>query len=194
MAEGFDPRRFQFVGPCFDPPAAPAPGDGIPLVLISFGTVYRNADFFRRCSEELVNAPWRIEILDGTRSQDSQIELLRSCAVFVTHGGMNSVQEALYYGVPMVLAPQAADQFWISARVAELGAGVLLNAGTIRGAIEEILANAAYARAAERIGASLREAGGHLRAADLIQDFITRSASRPRLASDSNKPAMRPGV
>ena len=193
MAEAFDAQRFQFVGPCFDSPAsAPSQPDGGPLVLISLGTVYGNPDFFRRCSDELAGTPWQIVILNGRRTQVSQIELLRRCAAFVTHSGMNSVQEALYYGAPMVLAPQAADQFWISARVAELGAGVFLK--TVREDIEKILSDAKYATAARRIGESLRASGGHVRAANAIQNFMSKSASRPILANDSSAPTVRPGV
>ncbi|HTW65515.1 MAG TPA: nucleotide disphospho-sugar-binding domain-containing protein [Bryobacteraceae bacterium] len=132
--------------------------------------------------------------MDGKRTQVSQLELLRRCAVVVTHGGMNSVQEALHFGAPMLLAPQAADQFWISARVAELGAGVLLEEGKLRESIEHVLAVPRFRTAAQRIGASLRAASGHTQAADVIQDFITRNPSRHRLASDSNAPVVRPGV
>ncbi len=193
MAEAFDEQRFQFVGPCFDArESAPATTNGRPLVLISLGTVYGNPDFFRRCSEELAGTPWHIVFLDGRRSQISQIDLLQGCSAFVTHGGMNSVQEALYYGVPMVLAPQATDQFWISARVAELGAGVLLR--TVREDIERILSDGKYAAAAQRIGANLRASGGPMRAAYFIQDFMSKSANKPMLASDSNSPTVRPGV
>jgi MGT family glycosyltransferase len=193
MAEAFDEPRFQFVGPCFDAPAnAPTQTVGRPLVLISQGTIYGDPDFFRRCSEELAGTPWNIVFLDGRRSQVSQIELLQRCSGFVTHGGMNSVQEALYYGVPMVLAPQAADQFWISARVVELGAGVFLT--TVREDIERILSDSKYATAARRIGETLRAAGGPRRAADAIQNFISNSANKPILASDSSIPTVRPGV
>jgi len=193
MAEAFDEQRFQFVGPCFDAPAnTPAQTDARPLVLISQGTIYCNPDFCRRCSEELAGAPWHIVFLDGRRSQGSQIELLQGCSAFVTHGGMNSVQEALYYGVPMVLEPQAADQFWISARVVELGAGVLLR--TLREDLERVLCDAKYAAAARQVGKSLRSAGGPMRAADAIQNFMTKSASMPILASDSSAPTARPGV
>ena len=193
MAEGFDEQRFQFVGPCFDAPAnTSAQADARPIVLISLGTVYSDPDFFRRSAEELLDTPWHIVILNGSRPQASQLSLLQGCSAFVTHGGMNSVQEALYYGVPMVLTPQASDHFWISARVMELGAGVLLR--SVREDIERILSDAKYAAAARCMGESLRAAGGPTRAADAIQNFMTNSASSPILASDSSSPTVRPGV
>jgi MGT family glycosyltransferase len=193
MAKAFDERRFEFVGPCFDPEIVSRDQlDDQPLVLISLGTVYGDPDFLRRCTDQLKGGPWQVVTLDGAQTQASQIALLRRCAVFVTHGGMNSVHEALYYGVPLVLAPQAADHFWISARVVELGAGVALD--RVRECVEEVLSNAHYARAAERIGASLRAAGGWDRAADVIQSFMTRSTSKPMLSSESIAPVMRPGV
>jgi MGT family glycosyltransferase len=141
---------------------------------------------------ELADGPWQVVLATGgdTRIADGvpenfivrpsvpQLEILRRAAVFVTHGGMNSVQEALYYGVPMVMAPQAADQFWISARAAELGAAVVLDssrlkAGTIRTGVAEVLAGANYASAARCLGQSLRAAGGHIKAADEIQSCMS---------------------
>jgi len=144
LAGDFDERRFRFVGPCCsfrpDTPAFPFERlDGRPLVLVSLGTVYSQVPkFLRRCMEELAGSPWQIVLATGgsspmapvpanfiVRPSVPQVEILRRASAFVTHGGMNSVQEALYYGVPLVLAPQAADQFWISARTAELGAGLV---------------------------------------------------------------------
>jgi MGT family glycosyltransferase len=106
-----------------------------------------------------------------------QVEILRRASAFVTHGGMNSVQEALYYGVPMVLVPQAADQFWISTRTAELGAGVTLDSswlkpGAIRASVTAVLSGGGYAAAAARIAQSLHNAGGHTKAADEIQRLL----------------------
>jgi UDP:flavonoid glycosyltransferase YjiC (YdhE family) len=100
---------------------------------------------------------------------------------------MNSVQEALYHGVPLVMAPQAADQFWISTRASELGAALVLDPlrmepGAIRAAVARILSHPDYASAAARIGQSLRAAGGHTQAADEIQRF---SGGPPRQAIKS---------
>jgi MGT family glycosyltransferase len=202
MAETFDEHRFRFVGPCFGfcPKAPPFPFewlDGRPLVSVSLGTVYANPQFLRACLAELAGGPWQALISTGgcfpveslgtipdncmVRSLLPQIEILRRAAAFVTHGGMNGVQEALYHGVPLVLAPQAADQFWIAARAVELGAGVALQPlptgeGAIRAGVERVLSAPCYATAAARVGESLRAAGGYTLAADEIQRFL-RSAS-----------------
>src|SRR4051794_18925568 len=63
--------------------------------------------------------------------------------VFVTHGGMNSVMEAIYYGVPMVVVPQQPEQAMTATRVAELGLGVALEpeqvtTGALRDAVATI--------------------------------------------------------
>jgi MGT family glycosyltransferase len=205
LAEDFDGKRFQFVGPSieFRADAPPFPFhrlDGRPLVLVSMGTVYGNhPQFFRMCIEALANTRCQAVLSIGgnfagrdlgpvpensiVRTFVPQLEILRRCAAFVTHGGMNSIQEALYFGVPLVIAPQAADQFWISARAEELGAAVVLDpprtdAGAIRDSVERILSGGDYAAAAARIGVSLRAAGGHVRAADEVQSFIRRTAPK----------------
>jgi MGT family glycosyltransferase len=139
---------------------------------------------------ELANGPWQVVLATGgdctlcqgapanfiVRPSVPQVDILRRAAAFVTHGGMNSVQEALYYGVPMVMAPQAADQFWIAARTAELGAATVLcssrlTPGAIRTGVAEVLHGPAYASAAARIAQSLHRAGGPAHAADEIQQF-----------------------
>lgn len=46
-----------------------------------------------------------------------QLEVLKRADVFITHGGMSSVRESIYYGVPMVVFPCWLDQFGNAARV-----------------------------------------------------------------------------
>ncbi|MBT2521723.1 macrolide family glycosyltransferase [Arthrobacter sp. ISL-28] len=50
-----------------------------------------------------------------------QLEVLARAALFVTHGGMNSVNEAMYAGVPMLVIPQGAEQPMVAGRVVEAG-------------------------------------------------------------------------
>ena len=40
-----------------------------------------------------------------------QLDVLEHADVFITHAGMGGANEALWYGVPVVAAPQAVDQF-----------------------------------------------------------------------------------
>jgi len=98
---------------------------------------------------------------------------------------MNSVSEALYFNVPLILTPQGADQFWIAGRVAELGAGIVLKGDAVplalRETVESVLGDPKYSRAAGRIGESLRGAGGYVKAADEIISF------RRALCSSSEK-------
>ena len=51
----------------------------------------------------------------------SQLEVLQHADVFVTHGGMNSSSEALYYGVPLVVIPVTGDQPFVAKRLTEVG-------------------------------------------------------------------------
>merc|ERR1712151_1271247 len=44
------------------------------------------------------------------RNAVPQLELLPRCSAFVTHGGANSMHEALLFGVPLVVVPMFADQ------------------------------------------------------------------------------------
>jgi UDP:flavonoid glycosyltransferase YjiC (YdhE family) len=50
--------------------------------------------------------------------------------IFISHGGGNSVTEALYYGKPLVVFPVAIDQFGSSYRVEEHGFGLTMGLNT----------------------------------------------------------------
>ena len=52
-----------------------------------------------------------------------QIEVLKEADVFVTHGGMNSVSEALVLGTPMVVIPFVSDQPVNARCIEKLGEG-----------------------------------------------------------------------
>lgn len=56
----------------------------------------------------------------------NQVKVLQDVDGFISHCGMNSVNESLYYGVPLVLFPQQSEQVLVCRRAAELGAGFVL--------------------------------------------------------------------
>ena len=99
---------------------------------------------------------------------------------FVTHGGMNSVNEGLNYGVPLVVVPQQIEQAINGRQVARQRAGIVLadrppygslEAGVLRSAVDQALADPTYRLNAERIRRSFHEAGGYQRAAALITSW-----------------------
>lgn len=59
-----------------------------------------------------------------------QLEVLQHTDLFITHGGMNSVNEAIYYGVPMYVSPIANDQFINANRIQDLKVGQRFNVFT----------------------------------------------------------------
>ncbi len=187
-----------FVGPTYDGRSEAddfpwAALDDRPVVYISLGTVFSDQiAFFQQCFAAFAAAPYQIVLSLGGRSDPAalgpvpanfvvrpfvpQLALLQRAALFITHGGMNSVNEALYYGVPLVVVPQAADQLIVARRVAHLGAGVLLpqdrrTPSGLRSSAARVLADPRYRTAALRVGQTLRAAGGATQAADLVWTY-----------------------
>ena len=191
-------ERYVFVGPSISPRSdasgfPPVQLTGKPTLYVSLGTVFNaNPEFFDACFDAFADSEWRVVLSAGTRMDPStlvripdnflvrphvpQLEVLEHTDVFVTHGGMNSVMEAIYYGVPMVVVPQQPEQAMIAARVAELGLGVALESGKItadalRDAVTTISGDPGYRSCLAHMQQAARDAGGYLRAADVIQQF-----------------------
>jgi MGT family glycosyltransferase len=204
FAETFD-DRFQFVGPSVTPPAEVAvPTEGEqPVVYVSLGTLF-NADpsFFRNCFEAFGRMDIRVVMSIGSNVSEAglgpvplnvsvqpyvpQLEVLRRASAFVTHGGMNSVSESLYYGVPLVVVPQMGEQEVVGRRVEELGAGLYLakaeaTADRLRESVQQVLAEGRFRDQARVVRQSFRTSGGVARAADAIAAFTRQPrAALPR--------------
>lgn len=80
--------------------------------------------------------------------------LLLECAdLFLTHGGFNSIREALRSGTPLAVLPQFGDQFPNAQRVEELGLGRGITDRTADGiaaVCQEVLADPGAAATARR--------------------------------------------
>ncbi len=99
----------------------------------------------------------------------------------VCHGGMNTVCEALAHRVPLVLAPIRHDQPVTAGQVVAAGAGVRVpferaDAATLRRAIETVLDEPSYRRAAGRISEQFAADGGARAAADRLEALARRTA------------------
>lgn len=87
--------------------------------------------------------------------------LLPLVDVLVTNGGYGGVQQALSYGVPLVVAGQTEDKIEVTARVGWSGAGVNLRtrsatAEQVGAAVQRVLSDGSYRAHARRIGAAMR--------------------------------------
>ena len=73
--------------------------------------------------------------------------VLAHCDAFVTHGGFNSVKEALSQAVLLVVLPISADQPYSAERCADLGVGLAIGGDrlrAIRDAVRQVLEDPAY--------------------------------------------------
>ena len=193
MGETFS-RRYAFVGPSLRLPSPSEEGGGQPVIYISLGSLCHDVSFYRSCVEALGEGPLPVVMVvreEAERRQiggvpdnvqivpwAEQLRVLQHAKFFLSHGGMNSVSESLYFGVPLLLYPQHSEQRTVANRVVELGAGELLTgrrSGDIRAAVERLLRCPAYWDNARRIGQSFRQAGGAAAGAEKILQVIADS-------------------
>lgn len=158
------------------------------LIYVSLGTVLNgNIDFYKNCIQAFEHKEVNVVISVGEKTEIAtlgkipshytiknrvnQLQILQQADVFITHCGMNSVNESLYFGVPMVLYPLHSEQKMVANRVAELGAGVKLADATpvhLQGAVDEILYNNSYQKNAQRLSVNFQSTGGPEEAANVI--------------------------
>ena len=103
-----------------------------------------------------------------------QASLLRKARLALTHAGLNTVLDALRFGVPIVAVPITYEQPAIAARVEWSGAGKslplgTLNASRLRATIREVLDSPCYAEQSRRMAEAIRRAGGVGEAANIIE-------------------------
>jgi len=151
-----------------------------PFVYVSFGSFLSiRADVQARVVAALRRMDVRVALAIGSADRSvvgdlpshwlvreylPQVQLLRRAALAVTHGGNNSVTEALTCGVQMLVLPFSTDQFAGAAAVEKAGVGLALdpNAATVadlEGAVRQLL-DGDSARAAADLGITLRAVPG----------------------------------
>ncbi len=190
--------KYQFVGPSIAPRPASSdfPFEAItrsPVVYISLGTINNERpEFYRQCFAAFADYDAQFILSAGKKTDIPalgsipanfivknfmpQLEILQRSDLFITHGGMNSVHEGLYYNVPLIVIPQQFEQSIVAQQVVKHSAGVALadkppfgqvTAEQLRSAVEQVMkAREQYHKAAVVLGESLRTAGGYQRAAD----------------------------
>lgn len=181
--------RYAFVGPILRSAEQVIEKRREKLVYLSMGTVNNDMlPLYRNCIQALKKSEYQVILSVGNQVDLSafgtlpehvevypsvdQIAVLQKADVFLTHCGMNSVSEALYFGVPLAMLPRTKEQEGVAERVRQLGAGMLLQdtaPQAIRQAVDKLLTDPTYGKKAEAIAESFRACGGPKAAADKIE-------------------------
>ena len=219
----FDKSGWAFVGAMIDPVTRLdsfdfSRLDGRPLIYVSLGTlIFGKTDFYERCMEALGDFHGQV-LLSAGRGSDltrfanapknfivaetfPQLDVLKRTDLFITPAGLNSLHEALWFGVPMVAVPQHFEQLHNAEAMSTRGAGITLPAETnggvvspmeLRQAVDAVFADlATYKHNALKLGESLKAAGGFVAAADLIEQVGKRRSGRvqPETVTSASAPA-----
>lgn len=159
--------------------------DERPLVVMALGSqIWHQPRMFEVVIAASRGQPWQlVPAMGGLTSAAPpdvravayapQLALLARSRALVSHGGANSVMEALAHGVPLLVSPICNDQPHNARFVAASGAGVACDLA--RASVDEVRRHLAalcdegeHRRAARRIEASYRAAGGARAAAEAV--------------------------
>ncbi len=221
---GLLPRSARFVGASVRDVPAPdlarllAETDtGLPRIYVSLGSfLSARTDVLHRIVAAFREEPVQLLLASGVTPPDlfgdlppgwhvrpylPQPAALRACDLVLTHGGNNTVTEALWAGVPLLVAPFSTDQFAGAEDVRRAGLGDVFDPNRapppeLAARARAILTGEAPRRAAA-LGARLRAEAGPRVAADLVEQAApsmsasSRRARRRRPATPAH--SSRPG-
>jgi MGT family glycosyltransferase len=197
FGETFD-QTYKFVGPSISSRLTQENFDLTSIkkkspIYISLGTVFNQAiDFYKLCFKAFGNTDHTLVMSIGEKAQISdlgeipknfivknyvpQTEVLKYTKLFITHGGMNSTHEGLYYGVPLIVIPQSADQPIIAGQVSNIGAGIKLQMQSLTPnqlleTVDHVLNQPSFKKVAANIRESFQKSGGYHKAVDEIFEF-----------------------
>ncbi len=198
-AEDFKEENYKFLGASIykrvpDKPFA-MPIKKYPLIYISLGTIVNNAAaFYKKCIRAFEHEKVQVIMSIGRLvSKDSlrkipdnfsiypfvpQLEVLENTDIFITHGGMNSVTESLYYGIPMIVIPFMTDQPLNAKRIEELNLGKKIEyknitSEIIRDTTLSVMENSLIRQQTLAMKKELRSKNANALGADIIDKYMS---------------------
>ncbi|CAM4461586.1 nucleotide disphospho-sugar-binding domain-containing protein [Paenibacillus tarimensis] len=164
-----------------------------PTIYISLGSILQDPGFYDMCIEAFADSDWKVVMVAKTMPANRpsnfliypfvpQLEVLKHADLFISHGGMNSVMESLWHGVPLITVPLTSDQPMVAARVEELNLGMKLDirslsAGQIKEAAFAVNSDLTVKERVKAMQAALHQAGGSRRGADLLEEYFAKEKS-----------------
>ena len=196
-------KTYKFVGPSlfFKKDRIDFPFDklaGKKIVYISLGTLLTNdTNFYKKCINAFLSKEFYVVISVGfdvdleaysdlpynflVRQSVPQQKLLEYVDLFISHAGMNSVNEAICYGVPMLLIPHTFEQKMIADRVDEMGIGIVMKKNGLKPErlyenTKKMITDLRYKEKALKYKSifSGEEKSSHIKAADEILDYVNK--------------------
>lgn len=190
------PASFHYVGQfrgAPEPPFTLPPSDGRQTVYCSLGTLQGSrVPVFRNVAKACNRLGLRLILTQGGHAKRQPVKaipgdalvydwlpqqaVLDQADLVACHGGMNTVLDTLWAGLPLVVVPLAFEQPAIAARVAHSRAGLMISrrssAARIAAALGAIRDKPSFRMRAAELRDELRAAGGAPRAADLIEQAL----------------------
>ncbi|MFJ5794393.1 macrolide family glycosyltransferase [Bacillus atrophaeus] len=183
-------NEFLFIGPSFPKRAEKT---DFPIEKLKWTVLDETEEFFNLCIDAFSDFKGKVVIASGEKadltrlkqapenfiiaSYVPQLEVLEQSDVFITHGGMNSVNEAIHFNVPLVVMPHDKDQPMVAQRLAELQAGYTVSkdhvtAQSLKHAVEEVLNNDRYKEGIQKINQSFQDCMNMKEVMERIDQFI----------------------
>ncbi|XP_053259600.1 2-hydroxyacylsphingosine 1-beta-galactosyltransferase isoform X1 [Podarcis raffonei] len=180
-----------YVGGILTRPANPLPEDlqtwvdgahekGFVLVSFGAGVKYLSEDIAHKLAHALARLPQRViwrysgkkprNLGNNTKLIEwlPQNDLLGHSKIkaFLSHGGLNSIFETMYHGVPVVGIPLFGDHYDTMTRVQAKGMGILLNWKTITEdelykALVKVINDPSYRQRAQKLSEIHKDQPGH---------------------------------
>lgn len=187
--------KYTFIGPSIRPITDEIVKTHKKLIYISMGTVINNnAGFYHNCIKAFADTDFQVimsvgNLTDMTKFENlpenifvyqnvDQIAVLSKADVFISHCGMNSVNESLYYGVPLVMFPQTPEQGGVANRVSQLKAGVMLKKNTVKNiqnAVKSLIDDGEYRKNAISISDGFKKCSGVKGAVEKILNICKKN-------------------
>ncbi|MBR2316500.1 MAG: hypothetical protein IKA37_00865 [Spirochaetales bacterium] len=187
--------KYTFIGPSIRPITDEIVKTHKKLIYISMGTVINNnAGFYHNCIKAFADTDFQVimsvgNLTDMTKFKNlpenifvyqnvDQIAVLSKADVFISHCGMNSVNESLYYGVPLVMFPQTPEQGGVANRVNQLKAGIMLKKNTVKNiqnAVKSLIDDGEYRKNAISISDGFKKCSGVKGAVEKILNICKKN-------------------
>ena len=187
--------KYTFIGPSIRPITDEIVKTHKKLIYISMGTVINNnASFYHNCIKAFADTDFQVimsvgNLTDMTKFKNlpenifvyqnvDQIAVLSKADVFISHCGMNSVNESLYYGVPLVMFPQTPEQGGVANRVSQLKAGIMLKKNTVKNiqnAVKSLIDDGEYRKNAISISDGFKKCSGVKGAVEKILNICKKN-------------------